>query len=116
MKKISHFLIIFLLIITFPVIVYSAQILQIKNSNIVLVGDQNRTLEIRLFCVDVKGKDENEATNSLKKEFPRGSKVKIKPYGFEGNILLAKVSNIEGTQEMTELLRTKNLTKEKCLN
>ena len=62
-----------------PLIVNSAEILQIKNSNTILVGDQNRNLTIGLFCVDVNENDEIEATNLLKSEFPRGSKVKIKP-------------------------------------
>jgi len=99
-----------------PKVVYSAEILQIKSSNTVLVGDQNRNLTIRLFCVDVDENDEIEATNLLKSEFPRGSKVKIKPFGFKENVLLAKVFNIKGTKEMTELLAVKNLIKEKCLN
>ena len=97
-----------------PVIVNSAEILQIKSSNTILVGDQNRNLTIELFCVDVNENDEIEATNLLKNEFPRGSKVKIKPYGFKNNILVAKVFDIKGTKEMTELLVSKNLTSEIC--
>ena len=99
-----------------PVIVNSAEILQIKNSNTILVGDQNRNLTIGLFCVDVNENNELEATNLLKNEFPRGSKVKIKPFGFKENLLLAKVFNIKGNKEMTELLVTKNLTRENCPN
>ena len=99
-----------------PVIVYSAEILQIKSSNTILVGDQNRNLTIRLFCVDVKENDELEATNLLKSEFPRGSKVKIKPFGFKENVLLAKVFNIKGNKEMTDLLLDKDLTIENCPN
>ena len=97
-----------------PVIVNSAEILQIKSSNTILVGDQNRNLTIELFCVNVNEKNELEATNLLKGEFPRGSKVKIKPFGFKENVLLAKVFNIKGTKEMTELLVSKNLTSEIC--
>ena len=41
-----------------PVIVNSAEILQIKSSNTILVGDQNRSLTIGLFCVDVNEKDD----------------------------------------------------------
>ena len=63
---------------------------------------------------DVKDKDELEATNLLKKEFPRGSKVKVKPFGFEENVLLAKVFNIKGTKEMSDLLVTKDLTNKNC--
>ena len=114
MKKLSKILIIACLIVLNPVIVNSAEILQIKNSNTILVGDQNRNLTIELFCVDVNENDEIEATNLLKSEFPRGSKVKIKPFGFKENILLAKVFNTKGTKEMTELLVGKNLSSEIC--
>ena len=114
MKKLSKFFIVFCLIILNPVIVNSAEILQIKSSNTILVGDQNRNLTISLFCVDVNENDELEATNLLKSEFPRGSKVKIKPFGFKVNVLLAKVFNIKGTKEMTQLLVSKNLSSEIC--
>ena len=97
-----------------PIVANAAEILQIKSSNTILVGDQNRNLTIGLFCSDVNENDELEAINILKSEFPRGSKVKIKPYGFEENVLLAKVFNIKGTKEMTELLVDKNLIKENC--
>ena len=116
MKKLSKILIIICLIILNPVIVNSAEILQIKSSNTILVGDQNRNLTIGLFCVNVNENDEIEATNLLKSEFPRGSKVKIKPFGYEENLLLAKVFSIKGTKEMTELLVAKDLTRENCPN
>ena len=116
MKKLSKFLIIISLIVLNPVIVNSAEILQIKNSNTILVGDQNRNLTIGLFCVDINENDELEATNLLKSEFPRGSKVKIKPFGFKENVLLAKVFNIKGTKEMTELLASKDLIRNNCPN
>jgi len=114
LKKLSKILIIVCLIVLNPIIVNSAEILQVKSSNTILVGDQNRNLMIGLFCVDVNANDELEATNLLKSEFPRGSKVKIKPFGFKENVLLAKVFNIKGTKEMTELLVSKELTREIC--
>ncbi len=114
MKNLSKILIILCLIVFNPIVVNSAEILQIKNSNTILVGDQNRNLTIRLFCVDVNENDEIEATNELKSQFPRGSKVKIKPFGFKENLLLAKVFNIQGNKEMTELLVAKDLTNESC--
>ena len=114
MKNLSKILIIVFLIVLNPLVVNSAEILQIKSSNTILVGDQNRNLTIRLFCVDVNENDEIEATNLLKNEFPRGSKVKIKPFGFKDNVLLGKVFNIRGSKEMTELLVAKNLSSEIC--
>ena len=114
MEKLSKILIIVCLIVLNPVVVNSAEILQIKSSNTILVGDQNRNLTIGLFCVDVSENDELKATNLLKSEFPRGSKVKIKPFGFKENVLLAKVFNINGTKEMTELLVAKKLNSKIC--
>ena len=114
MKNLSKILIIVCLIFLNPLIVNPAEILQINSSNTILVGDQNRNLNIRLFCVDVNENDEFEAINLLKSEFPRGSKVKIKPLGFKENLLLAKVFNIKGTKEMTKLLVAKDLTSEIC--
>ena len=114
MKKFSKILIILSLIVLNPLIVNSAEILQIKSSSTIVVGDQNRNLTIGLFCVDVNENNELEAINLLKSEFPRGSKVKIKPFGFKENVLLAKVFNIKDTKEMTELLVAKHLTSEVC--
>ena len=115
MKNISKFLIIIFLIVLYPVRANSAEILQIKSSSSILVGDQNRNLSIQLFCVNVNNNDELKAINLLKKEFPRGSKVKIKPFGIKENILLAKVFDIKGTKEMSDLLISKNMAKE-CLD
>ena len=104
------------MIVLNPVVVNSAEILQIKSPNTILVGDQNRNLTIELYCIDVNENNEIEATNLLKSEFPRGSKVKIKPFGFKEDLLLAKVFNIKGTKEMTELLVAKDLTRKDCPN
>ena len=117
MKKIISLIIIFFLVVFYPITTYSAEILQINNSSNILVGDQNRDLSIKLFCVDINNEEDEEiAINLLKREFPRGSKVKIKPMGFKENILVAKVSDIGETKDMTELLNVKELTKETCRN
>ena len=116
MKEFISLLIIIFLIVSNPIRAYSAEILQINNFNSILVGDQNRDLSIKLFCVNVDLEDEDKAINLLKREFPRGSKVKIKPTGFKENMLVARVFNISETKEMSELLITKDLTEETCLN
>ena len=117
MKKIISLLIIFSVIVFNPIRASSAEILQINNSSNILVGDQNRDLSIKLFCVDINEEEDEEiAVNLLKREFPRGSKVKIKPMGFKENILVARVFNINETKEMSGLLIAKNLTKETCQN
>ena len=117
MKKIISLLIIFSVFIFNPIRTSSAEILQINNSGYILVGDQNRNLSIKLFCVDIDEVENEEiAVNLLKREFPRGSKVKIKPMGFKENILVARVFDINETKEMSELLISKDLIKEPCRN
>ena len=116
MKKFILLLIIFQIVLN-PLITYSAEILQINNFDSIIVGDQNRDLPIKLFCVEINNvENEDIAINLLKREFPRGSKVKIKPIGLKENILIAKVFNINETKEMSELLFAKDLAKETCLN
>ena len=117
MKKLICLSIIFFLVVYYPIRAYSAEILQINNSSSILVGDQNSDLPIKLFCVDIDNlEDEEIAIKLLKREFPRGSKVKIKPMGFKENILVARVFNISETKEMSELLNANDLTKETCGN
>ena len=116
MRNFSKIILIIFILILYPLKVQSAEILQIKSSNYILVGDQNRSLTIKLFCVNVNESNEVEAINMLKSEFPRGSRVKIKPFGSNENILTAKVFNLKGTKEMTDLLFAKKLTRDKCLN
>ncbi len=116
MKNIFKIFISLVLIFLLPIKANTAEILQINSSNSILVGDQNRNLTIKLFCVDVNENDEQRAVSFLKKQFPRGSKVKIKPFGFEENILIAKIFNIKGTKEMSDLLISNDLTKKVCAN
>ena len=54
----------------YPIGVHSAEILQINSSNSILIGDQNRNLTVKLFCVDVEDNVELQAINLLKNEFP----------------------------------------------
>ena len=79
-----------------------------ENGNTLIGTGQSAKL------LEINENDELEATNLLKSEFPRGSKVKIKPFGFKENVLLAKVFNIKGTKEMTEILVAKDLASEIC--
>jgi len=109
-----YILIIWTLLFIFPLNVFAAEILQINKPNTILVGDQNRTLSIKLFCTLVDEKDEIKAVNLLKKNFPRGTKVKIKPYGLSEEILLAKIYKISDDIEMTNLLNINGLSKSIC--
>tara|TARA_Y100001970_G_C13958520_1_gene711943 strand:- start:118 stop:468 length:351 start_codon:yes stop_codon:yes gene_type:complete len=114
MTKIYTIFLTFLLFLITPKIVNSAEILQINSSESVLIGDQNRNLKVNLACIKVNEVNQLNATELLKNNFPRGTKVKIRPYGKKDNTLLAKVYNLKNNIEMTELLVSANLTGDNC--
>ena len=116
LKKILQIILIYLVLIICPVNINSAELLQINDVNNILVGDQNRSLYLSLYCVDINENEKGKATEILKRNFPRGTKVKIKPYGSNGNRLLAKVFRVDDNTEMTELLNTFNSLEKNCIN
>ena len=114
LKKLLHIILIFLIIC--PINTYSAELLQINDVNTILVGDQNRSLYLSLYCIDINENEKENATKILKRNFPRGTKVKIKPYGSNGSRLLAKIFRVDDETEMTELLKTFNSSTGVCMN
>ena len=114
-KLIQIFLVILILSIS-PINTYSAELLQINDVNTILVGDQNRSLYLSLYCIDINENEKEKAIKILKENFPRGTKVKIKPYGSNGNKLIAKIFRVDDEIEMTELLNPFNSSKENCTN
>tara|TARA_B100001121_G_scaffold200554_1_gene175389 strand:- start:41 stop:421 length:381 start_codon:yes stop_codon:yes gene_type:complete len=116
LKKVIQIILIFIVLIICPIKIYSAELLQINDVNTIVVGDQNRSLFLSLYCIDIDQNEMENATKILKRNFPRGTKVKIKPYGSKGSRLLAKISKVDDETEMTELLNTYNSSKENCMN
>ena len=116
LKKIFQIILIFIALIICPINVSSAELLQIKDINTIVVGDQNRSLYLSLYCIDINQNEKDNATKILKINFPRGTKVKIKPYGFNGSRLLAKIFRVDDETEMTELLNAYNTSNENCMN
>ena len=116
LKKVLKIIFIFIFLVICPLNTYSAELLQIKDLNTILVGDQNRSLNLSLYCIDIKENEKVKAIEILKRNFPRGTKVKIKPYGSNGNRLFAKISRVDDETEMTSLLNTFKLTEKTCTN
>ena len=115
-KKYLQIILIFIFFIISPINTHSAELLQINDVDTILVGDQNRSLNLSLYCIDINENEKENATNILKRNFPRGTKVKIKPYGSNGSRLLAKIFRVDDGIEMTELLHTFNSSVENCVN
>ena len=118
LKKLLQIIFILILLVTCPINTNSAELLQIIDVDNILVGDQNRFLSLDLYCIDINDNDKEKAIKILKRNFPRGTKVKIKPYGYGSNSkrLLSKIYRVDDETEMTELLNTYNSSKENCIN
>jgi len=116
LKKVLKIIFIFIFLIICPLNIYSAELLQINDVNTILVGDQNRSLYLSLYCIDIKENEKVKAIEILKRNFPRGTKVKIKPYGSNDNRLFAKIFRVDDETEMTSLLNSFNLTEKNCTN
>ena len=116
LKKILQIILIFVVLIIYPINIYSAELLQINDVNTIVVGDQNRSLYLSLYCIDINENEKENATKILKRNFPRGTKIKIKPFGSNGNRLLAKIFRVDDCTEMTALLNTFNSSRENCMN
>ena len=115
LKKLLQIILIILLIC--PINASAAELLQINDVNTILVGDQNRSIYLSLYCIDIKENEKKKATEILKRNFPRGTKVKIKPFGSNNNNrLLAKIFRVDDETEMTELLNTFNSSEKNCID
>ena len=116
LKKLLQIILIILVVVICPVYIYSAELLQINDVDNILVGDQNRSLSLSLYCIDINENEKEKATEILKKNFPRGTKVKIKPYGSNDKRLLAKIFRVDDQTEMTELLNSFDSSDKNCIN
>ena len=116
LKKFLKLILISIFLVFFPINAYSAELLQINDVDTILVGDQNRSLYLSLYCIDISENEKGKAIEILKRNFPRGTKVKIKPYGSNDNRLLAKIFRVNDKLEMTALLNTFNSSKKNCVD
>ncbi len=106
----------FLILIFFlkPVQLLAAEVLQVRTSSLLQIGDQNRTYTVKLACIEVDALDEVKAREWLKIQLPRRKKVNLRPTGSLEGILLAKVNPIGKDLDLGQGLIDKNLATYSC--
>ena len=67
------------LLLLWAVPVQAAEVLQVRSSSLLQVGDHNRTYTVALACSAVDASQEAEATAWLRQELPRRRKVNLRP-------------------------------------
>ncbi len=109
-QKISCFVLIFFIYwLVFPAQTFAAEVLQIRGSKILQIGDHNRNYTVGLACLEVDPSQENEAINVLKIELPRRRKVNLRPINSIDGVLYARVTPLGTDLEISKLLVQKGI-------
>tara|TARA_Y100001968_G_scaffold331168_1_gene384965 strand:+ start:5651 stop:5995 length:345 start_codon:yes stop_codon:yes gene_type:complete len=96
----------FLLLITFsyPDTIFSAEVLQVKDSSTLIIGDQNRNYTVKIACLEVESAKENIAKSYLQDILPRHSKVNLRPRGSLDGILISRVIKIDSNNDIGDYI------------
>ncbi len=82
----------------------AAEVLQVKSSNTILIGDQNRNYLVRLACIEIDLENQDNAKKWLKSNLPRGTKVNLRPLGSEDGVLISNVIRLDNSMGISKAL------------
>ena len=75
--------------------VAAAEVLQVRSATMLQVGDQNRSYSVALACLNVPADQAAAATDWLRHELPRRTRVNLRPQGNDQGVLLARVERLD---------------------
>ena len=110
----SGLLILLLLMVASPLQSMAAEVLQVRSSTLLQIGDRNRNYSVRLACITVDPADEAAAVDLLKKAVPRRKRVNLRPEGNEEGVLIARVTPLDADQDLGFALVTTGLATPSC--
>ena len=93
---------------------FGAEVLQVRSSSVLLIGDHNRTYTVKIACAEVTTDSEDNAINWLQNELPRHTKVNLRPKGSVDGVLIAKVIPIETGIDIAESFLNKGFIVNEC--
>ncbi len=104
-----------IVLLNFPLTnTFAAEVLQVRSSTILQIGDRNRSYTVKIACLEVDPSNEVDAMNSLKSLLRRKKRVNLKPQGAIDGVLLARVDLIESKIDIGQSLEKKGLGSMKC--
>lgn len=92
----------------------AAEVLQVRSSSLLQVGDHNRTYTIELACSSVQTSQEPEALSWLRQQLPRRRRVNLRPVGNRDGQLIARVTPIGDSQDLSTGLIAAGLATNSC--
>ena len=111
--KFSIIIIVFFLF-SFPVNLLAAQVLQVRSSSTLLIGDRNRTFTVKIACIEVEQDQEEMAKYWLKDKVSGKKRVNLMPTGSQEGILLAKVISIDSKEDLGKGLVDEGFARSEC--
>tara|TARA_Y100001968_G_scaffold125580_1_gene114574 strand:- start:2540 stop:2887 length:348 start_codon:yes stop_codon:yes gene_type:complete len=94
--------------------VFSAEVLQVTSSSVLLIGDNNRTYTVKIACAEISPDLEEMSVNWLRKQLPRHTKVNLKPKGIDHGSIVARVIPFNSSIDITEKYISEGLAEAKC--
>lgn len=94
--------------------VQAAEVLQVRSSSLLQVGDHNRNYTVQLACLEVPAEHEQAAVDFLRQSLPRRQRVNLRPEGSIDGTLLARVTPLGSAQDMSAALADAGLGQMTC--
>lgn len=73
----------------------AAEVLQVRSAGLLQVGDQNRSYGIQLACLELRPEQQLAATDWLRRDLPRRTRVNLRPQGVDRGTLVAQVQRLD---------------------
>ncbi len=110
----TSLLILLVVMVTSPLQSMAAEVLQVRSSTLLQIGDRNRNYSVRLACIAVDPVNEEAAVDLLKKAVPRRKRVNLRPEGNEDGVLIARVTPLDADQDLGVSLVSNGLATQSC--
>ena len=102
------------LLLLWAVPVQAAEVLQVRSSSLLQVGDHNRTYTVALACSAVEAIREAGAPAWRRRDRPRRRKVNLRPVGSSEGQLMARVTPIGAERDLSTGLIAAGLASNSC--
>ena len=112
MRALLLALLCWLLIAVKPLV--AAEVLQVRTASLLQVGDHNRTYTVELPCIAVPESGEAAAVAWLREQLPRRRRVNLRPVGSHEGQLLARVTPIGESIDLSVGLISAGLATDSC--
>lgn len=92
----------------------AAEVLQVRTASLLQVGDHNRTYTVELPCIAMSDAGEVAAVAWLREQVPRRRRVNLRPVGSHEGHLLARVTPIGESVDLSQGLIAAGLATDSC--